>query len=836
MRNLFLLSLLSLVLACQSSEQWKPASSPLTTPWTDQVQPEAVLPEYPRPQMIRESWQSLNGLWEYAIQPAQAHRMGEAQGKILVPFAVESALSGVGDTLALDERLWYRRQIQIPEDWDEKRIMLNFEAVDWECEVFIDGITLGTHMGGYDPFSMDATLLLQDKKPHVLTVAVYDPSDHGDQQVKEGKYFNPRGKQVRKPGGIFYTSVSGIWQSVWMEALPLSYLSRLSIKSDNLQGKLSVEAPVYAPANGQLKVLQVRAGDSLVAQQTVSFDEAFSLQVPDVRLWSPDDPFLYHLNLKLMLEDSLIDEVDSYAGFRTVDLGKDSKGYTRILVNGAFEFQNGPLDQGFWPDGIYTAPTDEALQYDLKQIKAMGFNMLRKHVKIESRRFYYHCDRLGLWVWQDMPSAQPYIQAADADLTVSPNHDFQFRRELEQMIRQHENHPSIIIWVAFNEGWGQYQSEGITQFIKRMDPSRLVITASGWSDRKTGDIYDIHHYPDPRFPALEADRASVLGEFGGLGYAIKDHMWAEENWGYQSFADSAALVTRYEGFYDQVWAFVDSGMSAAVYTQITDVETETNGLMTYDRKITKMDTALLRSINTRQYVAAPRFSGQQGLFNSPKEIALLGSGQIYYTLDGREPNEQAIQYEEPIVLEKTTTIQAVTISPSGQKSRIVSGIWEKTELSEPSYATAYSERYHAGGTFALIDGKEGSLSYGDGYWQGFSGENLDVSLDISVAAQGGKGQLNFLRSHDHWIFLPQAVSLWAYDQNGALIHQAEQPYKLAESKQENQRIAFSFDLPPGAVRLRILAHQLDAIPSWHQGAGRKAWIFVDEIIWGDQAL
>ncbi len=574
---------------------WQPADNPLITEWGEKIDPSAPWPEYPRPAMARDEWMSLNGMWDYALCPRDEERP-EPQGKILVPYPVESALSGVKAVMTDSLAIWYSREFVIPKQWKEKQVIINFEASDWETTVWVDDNLAMIHRGGYDPFWCNITPYLSDSGKHNLVVKVTDPTDRGRQ---------PRGKQVLKPGGIWYTPTSGIWQSVWLEPVEKSWIGDLRIVPDLDRGEFQVTVieercqgpegcpPVdMAPSLAEITLV---ADGKTVSVVSGTAGTALSLPVTDARLWSPDDPFLYDLKVRLITGGQVSDEVTSYAGMRKISLGVSDDGFTRIFLNNEFVWQNGPLDQGFWPDGLYTPPSDEAMKYDLEMLKKMGFNMLRKHVKVENRRFYYHTDRMGMLVWQDMPSGDEYIWGDRPDISKTDADSAIFINELTAMILTKFNHPSIVMWVIYNEGWGQYKTPEVTDYVMALDTTRLVNSISGWTDRGTGHVLDIHHYPEPVSPAPERGRAIVLGEFGGLGLPVPEHTWEQKNWGYEKMGDSAALMQKYTDFYAQVRDMVTAkGLSASVYTQTTDVETETNGLMTYDRKVDKMGFANVR--------------------------------------------------------------------------------------------------------------------------------------------------------------------------------------------------------------------------------------------------
>ncbi len=560
-----------LLLSCSgfAESSWSiPKEAPLLTRWSGDVNPGKPLPEYPRPQMVRAEWLNLNGLWEYDL-PADLTTPPfgrQLENTILVPYPIESALSGV---MKRAEHLWYRRTFTLPAGWKGKRILLHFGAVDWETTVFVNGKAIGDHRGGYDAFSFDITDALHKQGTQELVVGVYDPSDAGDQ---------PRGKQVRKPGGIWYTPCTGIWQTVWCEPVSASFITQVRIVPGSELKHFSLTVSTRMGGEADSFRVTVLDGKKRVARAGGRVGKQLDISVPSPKLWSPESPFLYDIRISLLKGGRTIDEVSSYAGMRNVGVMRDERGIQRLTLNGKPCFQVGPLDQGFWPDGIYTAPTDAALRYDIEITKKLGFNMTRKHVKVEPARWYYWADRLGLLVWQDMPSAN----------NTTPESRQQFETELERLVESHQIHPSIVMWVVFNEGWGQYDTERLALRVKQLDPTRLVNNASGWTDKNAGDVLDIHSYPAPRSPEPESTRATVLGEFGGLGLAVSGHTWKKEHWGYQGMANADALIVKYEEFLNTIYTLHETpGLSAAVYTQLTDVEVECNGLLTYDRQVVK---------------------------------------------------------------------------------------------------------------------------------------------------------------------------------------------------------------------------------------------------------
>jgi hypothetical protein len=565
---------------------WRPGQSPLMSRWAAEVGPTNALPEYPRPQLARTDWLNLNGLWDYAVTPDSVSNAPTPVGKILVPFPLESALSGVMTHLDEHSKLWYRRHFFVPVSWRGRKIRLHFGAVDWRCQVSVNGHAIGRHQGGYDAFAFDITDALTWQGSEEVSVCVMDPTE-GDQ---------PRGKQSRNPDGIFYTSTSGIWQTVWLEPVPKICIDRLKTTPDVDAKTLHLWATVNGISTNLLIQAIALVDGNEVARVTGPANAEVILNLPNPHLWSPDDPFLYDLKVILKNGDETLDSVTSYFGMRKIALRKDDQGFTRMALNDQFVFEIGTLDQGFWPDGIYTAPTDAALRSDIEFLKQAGFNLTRKHVKVEPDRWYYWCDKLGLLVWQDMPSGN--------NATVDGRRDFE--NELLRLVGDLENHPSIIVWVLFNEGWGQYDTEPLAEWLKTLDPSRLVDDASGWTDMRAGDLIDMHNYPGPDAPVPEAHRAAVLGEFGGLGLALPGHAWSTNWWGYVKLTDGQELASQYAQSIKHVWRLQQlRGLSAAVYTQTSDVETECNGLLTYDRSVAKIDPAFVLAANRGKYSGTP---------------------------------------------------------------------------------------------------------------------------------------------------------------------------------------------------------------------------------------
>lgn len=647
----------------QENLSWEIKQAPLMTKWASDVDPQKTWDVYPRPQMKRNNWKNLNGVWEYAISDVEADRPEQMDGTILVPFPIESALSGVMKRVDKDNKIWYKRILKINSRLKSDRILLNFEAVDWHAEVFIDDDKVGEHKGGYDPFSIDITKYIKAGKKHELWVSVWDPTTQG---------YQPVGKQTQNPGGIFYTPSSGIWQTVWLEKAPSSYIIDYEAITDIDKGEISIRVNGENIRNSDEIEVMILDGNKAIATFEVENDEFATVKIPEPKLWTPDDPFLYDIRISLNRKNGKLDRVKGYFGMRKISIDKDENGITRMMLNNEFVFQNGPLDQGFWPDGLNSPPTEEAMVYDIKVTKEMGFNMLRKHVKVEPRSFYYWTDKLGILVWQDMPGAGNKDPEVEGEIVSGSLETDNFEMELREMINTLRNHPSIIMWVPFNEGWGQYDTERIVEMVKGLDPSRLVNNASGWTDKGVGDVLDIHNYPEPAAPEAEEDRAIVLGEFGGLGLMIEGHMWQAENWGYQKMDNAEQLLSKYEEFYQEVFNLVeDPGLSAVVYTQTTDVETETNGLMTYDRFEVKMGIGNVAKAHAGYL--APRLKTSITKFIDSYVVDLVTPAKgvvIHYTDDGSDPDESSEIFASPFTLNNTTTLKALAHWEDGNKSRI----------------------------------------------------------------------------------------------------------------------------------------------------------------------
>jgi beta-galactosidase/beta-glucuronidase len=605
-----LILLLSFTSISAQQKQWSLIKDRIVTPWAEKVNPKAPLPEYPRPQLVRENnWKNLNGLWSYAIVQKEQAEPSKYNGDILVPFAIESALSGVGKTVGADSVLWYKNTITIPSTMKNKEVLLHFGAVDWQAEVFVNGKSAGKHEGGFDPFTFNITSLLKKGASQEIKVRVWDPTDKGPQ---------PRGKQVVKPEGIWYTPVTGIWQTVWIEAVPKTYIAATKHTPDIDAHTITISADVKDAQNGDQLKIEVLDGKTVVVTKLVDPAATEVISMKDEKLWSPDRPFLYDLKFSLVRRGKTVDAVNSYFAMRKISMAPDAAGIQRMLLNNKFLFQYGPLDQGWWPDGLYTPPTEEAMVYDIDQLKKMGFNMIRKHIKVEPARYYNYCDINGMLVWQDMPSGdlgnrwemRPGVLDAATEKNRTPESENYFRKEWDAIMNTLHNFPSIVVWVPFNEAWGQFKTVEITEWTMKKDPSRLVNSASGGNFFTTGHMIDLHNYPHPAMPRPEVFGPKlllVLGEFGGLGLPVNGNTWQQkDNWGYQSFKTADDLFEKYTSYTKRLEEFIRLGLSAAVYTQTTDVEGEINGFMTYDRKVIKVPADKLKAVNEKLYlVPAP---------------------------------------------------------------------------------------------------------------------------------------------------------------------------------------------------------------------------------------
>ncbi len=600
LRFLFLRSailLLILLASLQLTAQWQPAGDKIKTAWAEEIDPESVLNEYPRPILQREQWQNLNGIWDFGITPEGSAPPDSFSREILVPFAVESSLSGNMEEAGPGNELWYRRSFELDNSWDGSSILLHFGAVDWQCDVWVNGIKIGRHEGGYDPFKFDITPFLTENGSQEIQVRVWDPTSDGPQ---------PRGKQTINPRGIWYTPVTGIWQTVWLEPVPESYVEHMKINPDIDHQVVRVSPGISNPQFGDVVKVEVLSEGRVLNSGMAAAGEEATVKVPQPHLWSPEDPFLYDLRVSLVRNGETIDQANSYMAMRKISRKKDSNGIWRIQLNNKNYFQFGTLDQGWWPDGLYTAPTDEALRYDIEQTKKYGFNMIRKHVKVEPARWYMHCDRIGMLVWQDMPNGdrtkswQNRSYYEGEELQRSSKSEAVYKKEWKAIMDYLQPYPSIVTWVPFNEGWGQFKTMEIVEWTQEYDPERLVNAASGGNHFHVGDMIDLHNYPHPELYLSDGQRPVVLGEYGGIGLVIADHVWkADQNWGYVQYKTSEEATDTYVKYANDLAGLIPLGFSAAIYTQTTDVEMEVNGLMTYDRKVNKLDMDEVRKINQK---------------------------------------------------------------------------------------------------------------------------------------------------------------------------------------------------------------------------------------------
>jgi len=656
------------------SSQWQPVENAMATGYAQDITPENVHQDYPRPTMVRQRWLNINGVWElkpeldsqHPISPDYAPQSTSGTGgrdvrapiggrdvlaptlstpllivpdekaegeseketesapmpefrdlqsslqtlylgqappfrqeltaaypyRIMVPFPVESSLSGIQYPF---DAITYRRHFAIPDDWgDNERILLHFGAVDWEAAIIVNGQFIGLHRGGYDPFTFDISESLRQNGKyergvqHELIVSVYDPTQKG----------GPSGKQSTTPQGTQCSPISGIWQTVWLEPVPETFIQRYRATPNIDESNVTLQVVVSPPPDPAVQLIvvaEVFRGTESVAKVYGGTDGAVLLSIPNEKLvyWTPEHPFLYTLKIELQKNGQAIDSVRGYFGMRKIDLAKDSQGKIRIRLNNMFRFQMGILDCGLWPDGLYTAPSDEAIRQELQTLKELGFTMIRKHAKVEPERWYYWCDRLGILVWQDMPSAE----------NQRPIDREQFERELVRMIEARFNHPSIIMWVLFHEGKGQHDTGRYVELVRRLDPSRLINAASGWRDQNVGQVVDLHQFPGPTAPKAEQFRASVLGEFGGIAYQVPGHHWSKRMWGYQLTTDPDDFARRYQRTMNALEQLVRQHLlSAAVYHQWTDLETECGGLMTYDRKVLKIPAETIKALNEQTTV------------------------------------------------------------------------------------------------------------------------------------------------------------------------------------------------------------------------------------------
>lgn len=589
-QSFFIALFLALPAIAFSQGGWEAEESPLMTKWAEEVGPENALPEYPRPMMERDHWENLNGLWDFKIT-GKGNSNGDYEDQILVPYPVESALSGIKKTVGADNRVWYKRSFEVDNPYEDGRVLLHFGASDWETDVRINDEYVGKHRGGYDPFTFDITDQVSNNVEQEIEITVWDPTDLGSQPV---------GKQTHDPHSIWYTAVTGIWQTVWIEYVPESYIKDLNITPDVDNSRVKVEVDGKNLSDDHQIRIKAKDENKLVGESTGFHKQDLYISLDDPQLWTPDNPFLYDLEVELLDKNgNTVDEVSSYFGMRKINIAKAEDGHMRLFLNNEPLFHIGPLDQGWWPDGLYTAPTDAALKYDIEVTKRLGYNMLRKHVKTEPQRFYYWADKLGILVWQDMPNGDMRPGAIELSKETAK----QFKKEYKNMIDAFYNHPSIVMWVPFNEGWGQLQTEEIVEWTKNYDPTRLVNNASGWTDHGVGDVIDMHAYPGPDMPEIEDNRAAVLGEYGGEALVVKDHLWVQDFSRapdhYETSQSETQLHETYSQMMRELYDLKDNGLAAAVYTQTTDVESEVNGLMTYDREVIKFDVEELLRLHEK---------------------------------------------------------------------------------------------------------------------------------------------------------------------------------------------------------------------------------------------
>ena len=581
--------------------KWQIVNDDLLTKWGKNVNPKFPLPEYPRPNFQREKWINLNGIWDYAITKRNNYSTFIDKGEIVVPFPIESALSGVRRLLKPDENLIYVRDFEISSSWTNGKVILHFGAVDWQARVFVNSNYIGSHKGGYTPFSFDISKYVLFDESNTLEVHVFDPTNKGRQE---------RGKQVLKPWAVFYTAVSGIWQTVWLE-----YVPEVHVESITITPKVDSNSVIISNFCSNANVTNYEICYSVffkgrkIEERASKINSSETIKLSNIHLWSPKDPNLYDLEVELVKQNETLDRVKSYFGVRKIEYKKDENGILRFYLNNEKIFMFGVLDQGYWPDGLYTAPTDEALLFDIKKAKELGFNTIRKHIKVEPLRWYYHCDREGMLVWQDFPNGGS-LWAGILSMFTGKKINFKFGRKKEsiksqfykettEIVRSLYNFPSIVVWVPFNEGWGQFETRKVTDYVRTLDFTRLIDSASGWVDKGCGDIADIHDYLGPAIPKNDKKRVLALGEFGGLGLVIEDHVWKNAKpWAYKIMKNKDDFLKKYEEIINKTLEMTKKGLSAAIYTQITDVEKEVNGLLTYNR-LQKVKEEKLRNINEK---------------------------------------------------------------------------------------------------------------------------------------------------------------------------------------------------------------------------------------------
>ena len=577
---------------------WAPAGDKIKTKWGVDLDPKNVWPEYPRPQLERKDWINLNGPWSYSISDPVNLKPEIHDGKILVPFSVESSLSGVMRPLTNKEVIWYEKEFTLPDEWKNKKIILHFGAVDWKCTLFINTIRVGEHLGGYSPFCFDITERLKEGTNKIV-LQVYDPTDRS---------YQPRGKQTMNPGSIWYTPISGIWQTVWLEPVNENYITNLEINNNFDEKEIKINFRSNSEEKLPLSVTVEYQGKSIeVVKSSTNTETTIKIPDEDFHPWSPSEPNLYDIKAELLTESGdVLDSIKSYTNIRKIEQKKDSSGNFRIFLNNKPLFNMGTLDQGYWPDGLYTPPSEEAMIYDIQKLKDLGFNTIRKHIKVEPFRYYYQCDKIGMLLWQDMPSGdlggnrwEPQKLNEGTDVERSQESKDQHYKEWAEIIDNLKFFQCIVVWVPFNEAWGQFDTEKVVDFTSQKDPLRLINAASGGNHRVCGNMIDLHSYPGPAQFFKEDSLINVLGEYGGLGLEIKGHTWKDDNWGYAVFNSKEEVTQRYVEYANDLIKFIDSGFSGAIYTQTTDVESEINGLITYDREEIKIIEEDIKAANEK---------------------------------------------------------------------------------------------------------------------------------------------------------------------------------------------------------------------------------------------
>lgn len=619
---------------------WSPKGDKIKTKWATEVTPQNVWQAYPRPQLKRTDWKNLNGSWEYQITNMAARKNTVKYGsEILVPFAIESSLSGVAQLFTPTNKLWYRKEFTIEPSWTGKQIILHFGAVDYECQVWINNKLVGSHTGGNNPFSFDITRQLKGYGTQILELSVVDPTD--TESIT-------RGKQQLEQKEIWYTPVSGIWQTVWLEPVNKTNIKSVLPQADINKNTITLNFDINGLTGNETLNIKAMDKGKEIAFVSSKVVQSIELQLPTTQLWTPETPQLYDLEITLTRNNQELDKVNTYFAMREVSKKKDRQGYYRIHLNNDPIFQYGPLDQGWWPDGLLTPPSPEAMLWDMIQLKEMGFNTLRKHIKVEPALYYYYADSLGIMIWQDMPSGFASARASQEHVRHKAETDWdapaatagQWWKELTEMLNNLRFFPSITTWVVFNEGWGQHNTREYVEKVMEMDKTRIINGVSGWTDRNVGDMYDAHNYPSTAMvlPAYTNDRITVLGEFGGLGLPIDGSLWNPDmrNWGYKNIEGGVDLISDYGHLIFDLETLIAQGLSAAIYTQTTDVEGEVNGLITYDRKTIKIPKEYLNILHSRLYKvksvkATTLIDDGQGGRTQQREISIDGISQTAST-------------------------------------------------------------------------------------------------------------------------------------------------------------------------------------------------------------